>query len=198
MAIAVASVGRSGADWSRDVYPPHRGLQEVVVIACGGLSVELADLRIRYASRTQRGLHGAQNFKSVAVNDPVIAGERDGNVWVAGDRCGLGHGGYCLSRGLCIHSHISLCEDCGVAVRRLSLRAWAPDAIRVDFGRTQTNGPADYEAVHKVQDGYLRGAGNRSPTRRQNKSSIPKRSRINSRHQTLISLTCCSPDSAPR
>ena len=48
-----------GGDWSRDVYPPHRGLQEVVVIACGGLSVELADLRIRYPSRTQRGLHGA-------------------------------------------------------------------------------------------------------------------------------------------
>ena len=46
-------------DWSRDVYPPHRGLQEVVVIACGGLSVELADLPIRYASRTHRSLHGA-------------------------------------------------------------------------------------------------------------------------------------------
>ena len=34
-------------------------------------------------------------------------------------------------------------------------------------GRTQTNGPADYEAVHEVQDGYrISPVGKPAPVRR--------------------------------
>ena len=43
---------------------------------------------------------------------------------------------------LCIHSHIALCEDCGVAVRRLSLRATACEFAgpRYAGGRSRPQG----------------------------------------------------------